>query len=226
VGGVSLRPTDRANDPPQALYLRPCTSGLQGGGASVLTISFMQWFALHPQAQNVVTGLFFISLCLCSIISLITARDLVHPNHSLTQNVVVIWQKFPSDLLGLLVKRRQNAGPLPSPTSTATRRSIRGGKGHHSPDARFRRVVLSVLLCLRGLWHRVGAFCCDHSRIPLAWRHLSAVIPGPAIQVGLTDLDGRSPESITTNRRVVRNGSISTRGSRVRLVVMDSGLAG
>src|ERR1700687_3605648 len=29
VGWVSLRPTDRANDPPQALYLRPCTSGLQ-----------------------------------------------------------------------------------------------------------------------------------------------------------------------------------------------------
>jgi hypothetical protein len=33
--------------------------------------------------------------------------------------------------------------------------------------------------------------------------NLSAVIPGLAIQVGLTDLDGRSPESITPARRVV-----------------------
>ena len=52
-----------------------------------------------------------------------------------------------------------------------------------------------------------------------------AVMPGLAIQVGMTDLDGRSPESITPAGRV-RNRKLGPFPAFARTWVMDSGLAG
>jgi hypothetical protein len=96
-------------------------------------------------------------------------------------------------------------------------------------DLRARRARIAFAVAQTVLNPQAGDAVCQNA-FRLIGANLSAVIPGPAIQVGLADLDGRSPESITPPfpafARIAREAVPTSRGLFPAFAgtwVMDSG---